>query len=258
MNAGVLDWPAPLWSALDSALALALPGVLRVLLYALVSAWLCMTIYRRLSRQQELADISAESRRLRAELAGYDGPFDGLMQRVRRLLGLNGRHLRLSFVPALLAGLPLLLLMPWLSNQFGSYFPTAGTPIQIVPEELSVAPTALIWTTNDVRWDEQAQAWTLPWPSTPVSLRHGEQTLLTLPMPAPAALLHPRVPSFNWLIGNPAGYLPETAPMAAVHLDLPEQELLPIGPGWLRGWLAIYLIAMVIASLYLKWRWKLQ
>jgi hypothetical protein len=261
MSFALLDLPAPLLSALDTAMAaIGLPALLRVVLYALLSAWVSMAIYRRWSRQEELAELATATRALRQELSGYDGPFDGLMLRVRQLLRLSGRHLRLSFVPAMLGGLPLLLLLPWLSNQFGYALPQAGTPVQIQAEELQQTTAALTWTDPRVSWDADTQSWTVFWPGAdqPIELRQGEQTLLSLPLAAASDVVHPRMPLFNLLIGNPAGYLPDSAPMSALRLDLPEQQLHGVGPTWLRSWLTVYLAAVVLFSLWFKWRWKLQ
>ncbi len=262
MTTALLDWPAPLWSAMDSALqTLMLPGGLRIVIYGALSGWLCMALYRRYSRQSELAALGEQTAALRRELAGYDGPFDGLMQRVRQLLRLSGRHLRLSFVPALLAGLPLLWVMPWLSNQFGAQWPQPGMLIELRPEGMSVAPERLQWASSAVRWDAERGAWTVAWPAAdagPIPLQHGDRTLFSLPMSAPSGVVHIREPLLNRLIGNPAGYLPDDAPLSALHISLPEQAFLPFGPDWLRGWLTLYLGAVFAVSLWLKWRWKLQ
>ena len=258
MKLGLLDLPAPLWNLLDQMLAaVGLPPALRVLIYAIASAWLCMALYRRLSRQQELGELSAASKILRAELAGYDGPFDGLMSRVQQLMRLSMRHLGLSFGPALACGLPLLFLLPWLSNHFGSAFPAPGTLISV---GVDGHREQLTWSPTDLSWNEDIAAWQVPWPQAgeTMVLRTGEQALLTLPTPAPSTTVHQRIPLFNLLIGNPAGYLPVSAAVNAVHLNLPDQQLLPFGPQWLRGWLAVYFGAMVLWSLWLKWRWKLQ
>ncbi len=63
---------------------------------------------------------------------------------------------------------------------------------------------------------------------------------------------------FNWLIGNPAGYLPADAPVAHIHLELPRRQLLDLGPSWLRGWIFWYFLVALLVSLWLKWRWRLH
>lgn len=261
MNYGLLDLPSPLLTAIDDGLgSLGLPAVVRLLLYAAASAWLCMALYRRLSRQSELAELATASRALRRELADYDGPFDGLMQRVRKLLGLSSRHLRLSFLPAMLGGLPLLLALPWMSNHFGLEMPAAGSAVTVTIEGMESSASLPRWTDSQASWNSETKEWQVRWPESeqPIELRDEGQVLLRLPLEAPASIVHRRVPAFNWLLGNPAGYLPDTAPMFALHLNLPARHLHSLGPQWLRGWMAVYLIPMVLFSLVFKWRWKLQ
>lgn len=261
MKYGLLDLPSPLLTAIDDGLdSLGLPAVVRVLIYAAASAWLCMALYRRLSRQSELAELATASRALRRELADYDGPFDGLMKRVRKLLGLSSRHLRLSFLPAMLGGLPLLLVLPWMSNQFGLTVPAAGSTVTVTVESMESSASLPRWTDSQASWNSETQGWQVKWPEAdqPIELRNEGQVLLRLPLEAPASIVHRRVPAFNWLLGNPAGYLPDAAPMFALQLDLPTRQLHRMGPDWLRGWMAVYLIPMVLLSLAFKWRWKLQ
>lgn len=257
---GLLDLPAPLLQLLDQGLAgLGLPALVRVLLYGIGSGWLSMALYRRFSRQSELTELGAAARALRRELAGYDGPFDGLIERTGKLLRLSSRHLRLSFVPALLAGLPLLLVLPWLSNQFSLSWPATGSPVQIRAEGLSAAAQGPVWSDPQTRWDPTTQTWTVPWPdpARPVELAWQGQILHRLPGGHPVAIVHRRQPIFNALIANPAGYLPDDAPLAALQLDLPQRDLHPYGPSWLRGWLFCYLMTMFVSAVFLKWRWKL-
>jgi hypothetical protein len=163
---GLLDLPAPLWSLIDDALtAIGSPALVRVMLYAIGSAWISMAIYRRTSRQSELAILAAQSRALRDELASYDGEFAGLMQRVRRLLRLSARHLGLSFVPAVLGGLPLLFVLPWLSNNFSYRLPEVGTRIDVVPQGVEDAAKALQWQPHDPGWDATLGGWRVDWPA---------------------------------------------------------------------------------------------
>jgi hypothetical protein len=57
---------------------------------------------------------------------------------------------------------------------------------------------------------------------------------------------------WNLLLANPAGYVPDEALVSRVELALPGRRYLAIGPDWLRGWEAAFLVPLVIASLLLK------
>lgn len=255
---GLLDLPAPLLGLIDHGLAsVGLPPLIRVIFYALVSALICMTIYRWSSRQEQLGELSGKTRTLRRELATYDGPFDGLMQRVRQLLKLSTQHLGLSLFPALLGSLPILFLLPWMSNQFGLEFPAPGTPVSVTVEMPDVPHSALTWTGIEVQQHSES-GWVVTWPDQSGSLMHDQSVLLELPTRVPASIVHQYQPIFNRLIGNPVGYLPDDAPMEVIRIDLPRQELHPLGPGWLRSWLTVYLLIVIAGSLFLKWRWRLH
>ena len=46
--------------------------------------------------------------------------------------------------------------------------------------------------------------------------------------------------------------------VAAVHIGLPQPIVLPFGPEWLRGWLPMTLLVLVVLSLFLKFHWRLH
>ena len=78
-------------------------------------------------------------------------------------------------------------------------------------------------------------------------------------MPADARYAVVAQPSWlDWLVRNPAGNLPADAPVELIEFGLPSQQLQPFGPDWLRGWEAIFFSTLIIASLWLRWRWKMH
>ena len=54
------------------------------------------------------------------------------------------------------------------------------------------------------------------------------------------------------------GYLPRPGDVEAVELALPREELLPVGPDWLRGWIPVFFGVLLLASLALKFIWRLH
>ncbi|MBD8526481.1 hypothetical protein [Pseudomarimonas arenosa] len=261
MSDGLLDLPAPLFDALDSGLAwLGLPPLARLMVYATASAWVSMALYRKCSRQDEIKHVSEAARSLRAELADYDGPFDGLLQQVSALFRLSARHLGLSFGPALLSGLPILLVLPWLSNSFEWIRPQPGDAVSIQAIGSQSAIQQLRWNDPEVEWNADQRAWKVSWPdeSSKLQLQQAERILLELPLQQVSAVVHQRIPVFNWLIGNPSGYLPDGSAIEQLNIELKPRELIGFGPSWLRNWLTLYLTAVVLISLLLRWKWKIH
>ncbi|ANB18361.1 hypothetical protein [Dokdonella koreensis] len=253
---GLLDLPAPLLDLIDQGLAwLGLPALLRVLLAGSVAGAAGAWIYRRCSPQARIADLRRELAAVQAQLRGYDGAFAGLLDLIRRQFALNLRQLRLTAVAALLAGLPALLVLPWLSNRYEATFPDASTPVRICAEPAAAA----IASSAPALQAGADGCLQLPWPPAdhPIPLHAAGHALVALPPARPATVIHP-YRWFNLLVGNPAGYLPDGTAVNLLRLDLPRQDLLGIGPGWLRGWPAPFFAAALAVSLLLHRRWRLH
>lgn len=258
MNPGLLDLPAPLLDALDGALdRIGVPALLRVVAYAAASAWMGMALYRRLSDQRRLAEVGAQVALSQQALARHDGDFATLRTLILANLRATSHHLALTLRPALIASLPLLFALPWLSNRFDFRQPQAGTSISVC-----VQPVV-----RDLRWQVTSAAtaaapgcWLTPWPDVekPATLSDSAgRTLLVIPNAATSDTVE-KFGWFNWLIGNPAGYLPADAAIARVHITLPQRQIFPVGPAWLRGWVFWYFLVALLFSLWLKWRWRLH
>lgn len=258
MNMGLLDLPSVVFAALDHALvSLSIPAWLRLILWGSVAGYAGMWIYRRLSPQQRIADVRVALAEVQKQLATYDGEFSGLLPLIRKQFGLAMRQLRMTTGAALLAALPVLLMLPWLSNEFSASNPAPGESIVVCAEP---AQAAAQWSWNGSKLaSDAAGCQQVQWPADGSNLRLTEksQPLLQLPLPAPVGIVH-KQHWLNVLIANPAGYLPDQAHTTSIRLDLPFPQFFPWGPGWLRGWEFVYFLTVLIVSLWLRWRWKLH
>lgn len=256
---GLLDLPAPLLNLLDDAFAIArLPALARVIVWGSLAGALSMVLYRRASPQSRLATLRAELRDVQRALVVHEGDFSGLLGLIGHQSRLALRQLGLTLLPALLGGVPLVFLLPWMSNRYAFQAPAAGSPIEVCVEPNGAS--------GSVHWQPQAHAqaaagcWMLDWPQTdaPARLLDTRDTpLLTVPTLASVDIVH-KFTWFNVFSANPAGYLPATAPVDAVVMDLPPWELLPFGPRALRTWEASFLLSLFLTSAFLKVRWRLH
>jgi hypothetical protein len=261
-STGLLDVASPALSWVDNTLLGWLPVWARVVLWAAFASFLSMGIYRLTSRQEKLAEVKAQVAETRARLQGFEGEFAELWPILRRNLALAGRQLGMTFVPAMIASLPVLFILAWMSNAFDARPPAAGEPVPVTltaAEGRTLPP--VVWRGEDGQAPETAPAaGFVAWPADGRTLQLEDSDgsrLLTLPTAAPVRT----VAQWEWwnrLIGNPGGYLPMPGDVAAVHLGLPQPTVLPFGPGWLRGWLPTTLLVLVAFSLLLKFAWRLH
>lgn len=254
---GLLDLPGILLAPVQELLHGPLPLPLCLGLWATLLAAASMWLYRRTSNQEELARIKPLRRQAGRALAVYDGPFAGLWPLIRRNLVLSARQLRLTLGPSLIAAVPLLLALPWLSNTFSHAFPEPGERVRIAIE--TATPYSMYWGDHVDATRLTPVRWEIGWPGSgeETSLYRREQLVATLPPAAPVPILHKRQ-WWNLLVDNPAGHLGESSPAEAIQIDLPEHQYLPWGPASLRGWLPFFLLVTVTATLVFKIAWRIR
>lgn len=173
---------------------------------------------------------------LRRRLAGYDGDFEGARELIGQTLAMALRRTALVLPAALAASLPLLMLIVWLSTAYGYRLPLPGEQAAA-----HVEPTGYT-----AGW----QAGGNSAPPQVVVTDAARRAVLVVPVTAPVTAIEKRH-WWNLLIGNPAGYLPKNAPVERISLQLPERQVLPAGPDWLRGWMPSFMGVLFVAAVLL-------
>jgi hypothetical protein len=122
-----------------------------------------------------------------------------------------------------------------METTYGHGYPPAGqTPaIATQPESASA------------RWLAPSESGGVPHVQV---LGPGGEVTADLEWVAPVSVVHERQ-WWNWLIGNPVGYLPDDGPASQVRVELPEKHYLEIGPNWMHSWLFVFFPVLVITSL---------
>lgn len=258
---GVFDLATPVFGRIDGAMSGWLPDWGRLSIWALLAAFVSMGLYRLTSSQSRLAANKKEIAALQKKLADFDGPFSEVWPLLGRNFALAGRRLWLTLMPALIASVPVIFILAWVSNTFDARPPEVGAAIEVeaIPSDGHQLPP-LRWQGDGEVLKDGESVWSVPWPSgeRPLQLVDSDGTvLLTLPTAAPVGTVHqPRW--WNKLFGNPAGYLPSPGDVDTLELALPQPELLPFGPEWLRGWMAFFFGVVIVLSLLLKFLWRLH
>ena len=232
----MFDLPAPLLEWLDARLTALVPSAVSIAFWAAVTGILSLELYRVVSPQQRIERLKRDAQAAQRRLSVYDGELQGAWRLIGDLLSLSFRRVAAVLPATLVGAYPVVAVLIWTSNGYGHRFPAPG---EAVPVE---APAPF-----EGRWLAEGSA------ETPrVQLRRtGDDLVLEVPLSAPVPVLHKRK-WWNWLIANPAGYLPSDAPVDEIDIDLPRRQVIGAGPAWVRGWEAVFLPVLFIAALAWK------
>ncbi|AWN14420.1 hypothetical protein [Salinisphaera sp. LB1] len=236
---GLFNILSPVFAAIDGAAALVLPTTLRLALWAAILAVGTMLLYKALSPQARIGTAKREAREARRKLNSFDGEFADAGPLIRDQFLTAFKHIGLVVPGTIIAVLPLLCFLVWADNHFDYSLPAHGSAPDVATVPAGASGVSAHWDAGQ----------------TPpaVSLGGNGATPRSYPMTAPVPIIT-KHGAWNWLVGNPLGYLPDDSPVEAVRIALPEREFIHFGPSWMRGWLAVFIPVMFIVSLLMfKW-----
>lgn len=115
---GVFDLPASMFAWLDDqAGAIASPAI-RLVLWGVLAALISMAIYRRISAQERIRRGRIEIEQARRQLDAHDGEWDEAKPLLGQLLRSAFAQVGRVGWPSVVASLPLLSLLAWLSSSY--------------------------------------------------------------------------------------------------------------------------------------------
>jgi len=238
---GIFDLPAPLFAWADQAMSAFMSPTLRLVLWGLVAAVLSMGLYWMFSPQDKLTDIKTRALAARRDLNAFDGDFAEAWPLMRSMLGLSLRQLAMTTRPAVLASLPVLALIVWLGTAYGYHLPADG-------EVIGVQATPDVQALAELRTAENGSTEN---PPRLVVTDPSGAVISDISLAAAVPTIHKKQ-WWNTLIGNPLGYLPDDGKIEAIVFDLPANDYLGFGPGWLRPWYVLFFTILVLGSLAIK------
>lgn len=246
---GLYDLPAPLFEQIDGWMSAWLGPVPRICLWALVVSVVSMTLYRVCSRQRLIHALQQQAKTARSSLFRYEGNFEGLKPLIRDCLIAPLRLIRVVLGPTLIASTPVICVAVWMSTAYGHVFPHPGDSIR-----LHMQPPTDIRAPDGATRIGTPGGWDIPWPPdgrSQVVLGLDGVVLFSLPTPVPVGVLHKRK-WWNWIVANPAGYLPPETTIEQILMALPRRQVLTFGPSWARSWEWPFFALMIFSCLVIK------
>ncbi len=244
---GVFDLPAPMFAWVDQVMSSVASPTMRLIIWGLVGAAISMGLYWLLSPQGKLTDVKIRAIKARQDLNAHDGDFGEAWPLMRSMLGLSFRQLGMTTMPAILASIPVLALIVWLSTAYGYALPDGQVAIDVQTTPTTAA-SAEVRSTNT--------AGAANYPRLVVTNDKGD-LITDIALAAPVPTIHKKQ-WWNNLIGNPLGYLPQEGEIEAIEFGLPEKEYLGFGPSWLRPWYALFFTVLVLGSLAIKFGMRIE
>lgn len=237
--AGVLGIPFSFYDAMDGLVAGLIGSVSSIIVWSLLCSVAVLFLYRLCSPQAKLRVFKQRMREIQSDL--IKDPDD-----LALMLRLSGENIRIAltrflytFLPTCIAILPLLSLTSWLNAEYGYVSPESSAQIEAtgMPGEVNV------------RVETVAEGLVI---FDATGTRIGDVEL-----PPQGQGLGRKV-WWNMVLGNPMGYLSDDASINSVEFNFERREFISFGPGWLRGWEAIFLLGMTVFSSVLKIAFKVE
>jgi hypothetical protein len=241
------------FDTVDAWLAPLVSDGVRIGGWAVLTGVASMAIYALTSPQRKLKALAAATTETQKTLSACDGDFAVAWPLIRKLLSTAFARLGLTLAPSLAAGLPVILVLIWMDGRFGYAAPRAGETVAV---EISPPSASVNWQPRDAAESSDVSQWIVRWPdaSEHVQLRSADgATLFAMPN-AP----HPEVTRRDWwhaVMGTVA--LPVDSPIESLRIKYAPREFTSIGPAWVRSYLTIFLVMTCIASITVKFAFRI-
>ncbi len=226
----------------------------RLLLWASLGAAISMAIYAMTSDQRAIEAAKKGAAALRSRLLDDAGDLEVSTdyQQIRALLALSFKQFWLVLKPSLLASVPLIALLTWISNSFGYVTPPAGSVVQ--------GRVLAAHTSGDAPRIGAYRRMLFLWPvgdSTATLTDNRGAAVAEIDPGSAVPVIHKRL-WWNLFIGNPLGYLPDDSDFERVEFELRPRRFFDGPADWMGGWELSFFTVMIVVSLAIKFVFRLR
>ena len=231
----LFDLPAPAFNFLDHLMSMALPDIVRLILWAICATGLGIFLYRRLAQANHQTSPTASG--------------------------------SVAVIPLIISTLPTLLIAVWLNNNFEYEIPHPGEKVKIkfyslVPEKSATAPSK---STDKIAQDKTAQGKIAQDKKTPLKLRidnyekawpnlngrlvfrdTGSETGAAFPASRIASVVTKRK-WWNVFFGNPIGYIPDEFAIEKIKFEATPRKMISVNSYWASNWKLWFVLTLGVS-----------
>jgi hypothetical protein len=240
---------------IDESVLSPLPIVARVVAWGVIAGILTMATYALLAPQGKIKETRQAMKSLDRMAALKSEDIKEVLSASWQQLRLSFRVLRMMFGASMISGFPVLFILFCVDFQYGYQTPMAGDQIAVtaLTAEEQPAPVFL----GDGAPVEATIAW--PGPDSDLILADSDkhQVFAGRLHQAGLGVLHQHR-WWNYILGNPAGYLADGGPIDFVAFTHKRQVIISAVPDWLSGWELPFFLVLVVTSLSIKGIFRIQ
>ena len=244
------DILAPVLSLFDDMIEPFTSALIRLFFWAGIAALISSVIFKKLSNPEKISTLKVKLKIMQDQLSQHEGEFAELKDLAINTIKLSVKRMVLTFIPALLASVPVIFLLTYLSNRYELHEPAVNevVPITINWENSEKNNTVSVFNGDILIKKEDAHSVIWPEKDKTGRLIDNATNIEVLRFPSPISSIIHKKQWWNSLIGNPAGYLAEDSAISSIEFNYQQQEIISFGPKWIRGWLFIFFFMTVVFS----------
>ncbi len=226
-----------------------------ILFWALVLSVVSMLIYKLTSPQERLRVLKQEQKEIQELMKDEEVMEEQAVSLAGKLLKVSFRRVCLTFFPAIMSGVPILLMWGFLSYNFDRATPQGGDIIS-----MNISPTVEgVYVNNQFLASDKEGDIAFNWPSEGnlrMGDRHGRE-IFDVNRSKPEYFIN-KWQWWNAIIPSPYGYISKNADVDMIWINLPMREYFSFGPWWLRSWFVIFVLGMITFSFLIKFAFKIE
>lgn len=246
----VIEYTFPFYEWINGWLLAWMPGVIRIVVWGAISGCAAMLLFLVSSDQAGIVELKGRTRELQRRMLGANINHSEVMKLARSNLVISFRLLGKVGLPSLLASLPVLLAILWLSA-FDTYaLPPDGETVRVdvipgKPDLTFLPKAAFVDEAGTVQYVVGAVI-------GPVQVLNGDRMLYSGDPANPPVGTVRKEEWWNVLLGSVAGYIQEDASVDELHWNFPRKSFISGAPEWLSTWEFPFFLSLLVVALGMK------
>jgi hypothetical protein len=247
----------PFLSSVDGWMGNYLPLVVRLFLWGTAAGCTAVGLYFLASNQVAIRRLKAETRRLRQGIFDPQTSSAEFGRMIRRNLSASLALLAHVSGPAILSGVPVLVLAAWLDSTLGFVAPDSNLPVRLTLQpqgkELILSPCPTVACTQEI--DGVRVHWN---GKTELRVSVDSRNIYSgNPFAPPTPLIEQR----QWwhaILENDIGHLDPQNRVSEIQIHLSRLKIFPNMPSWAAGWEMPFFLSVLLVALGTKFVFKIE